>query len=130
MIDPAADLGWLSSHQSDKGKVRDHNEDALLDRPDLGLWAVADGMGGHSCGDLASRMIVESLAGVQPQGESLGEMVDDIDLRLQQVHLSLQQESRRRDGGIIGSTVEVLLAHAGHGIDLWAGDSRIYLYRR
>ena len=130
MIDPVSDLGWRSSHQSDKGKVRNHNEDALLDRPDLGLWAVADGMGGHSCGDLASRMIVESLAGVQPQGESLGEVVDAIDLRLQQVHLSLQQESRRRDGGIIGSTVAVLLAHAGHCIYLWAGDSRIYLYRR
>jgi protein phosphatase len=123
-------LTWRSSHQSDKGKVRSHNEDALLDRPDLGLWAVADGMGGHSAGDLASHMIVEALEGLQTQGESLGSLAGDIDHRLQQVNLRLQQESKRRGDGIIGSTVAVLLAHEEYCIYLWAGDSRIYLYRR
>lgn len=121
---------WRSAHQSDKGKVRSLNEDALLDRCDLGLWAVADGMGGHSSGDLASRMIVEALASLRPQDENLGSLVTDIDGRLQQVNLKLQQESQRRGGGIIGSTVAVLLAHEDYCTYLWAGDSRIYLYRR
>ncbi|MEJ2592467.1 MAG: hypothetical protein P8178_13920 [Candidatus Thiodiazotropha sp.] len=104
MNERTACLTWRSSHQSDKGKVRSHNEDALLDRPDLGLWAVADGMGGHSAGDLASHMIVEALEGLQTQGESLGSLAGDIDPRLQQVNLRLQQESKRRGDGIIGST--------------------------
>jgi len=123
-------FAWHSSHQSDRGKVRHLNEDALLDRPDLGLWVVADGMGGHSSGDLASRLIVESLETLQPQGESLGSLAGEVDRRLQQVNLRLQQESQRRGGGIIGSTVVLLLAHEGYCIYQWAGDSRIYLYRR
>ncbi len=125
-----AKLEWRSSHLSDKGKVRSLNEDALLDRPDLGLWVVADGMGGHSAGDLASRLIVEALESLQPDGESLGLLADEIDRRLQQVNRQLQLESQRRGGGIIGSTVAVLLAHQDYCLYAWAGDSRIYLYRR
>ncbi|MGD8909380.1 MAG: protein phosphatase 2C domain-containing protein [Chromatiales bacterium] len=121
---------WRSTHQSDRGKVRHLNEDALLDRPDLGLWIVADGMGGHSAGDLASQMIVEAMETLQPQGENLGNLASEIDRRLQRVNLQLQQESQRRDSGIIGSTVVVLLAHEDYCLYLWAGDSRIYLYRR
>jgi protein phosphatase len=121
---------WRSSHQSDKGKVRNLNEDALLDRPDLGLWAVADGMGGHTAGDLASRSIVKALETIQPKGESLGGLATEINHRLQQVNDRLLQESKRRGSGIIGSTVVVLLAHQGYCLYLWAGDSRLYLYRR
>ena len=44
------------------GKVRPYNEDALLEMSEAGLWVVADGMGGHSAGDIASQMLVDRIA--------------------------------------------------------------------
>ena len=48
---------------SDVGKKRDHNEDSYLVRGDVGLFAVADGMGGHQAGERASRMALDTLVG-------------------------------------------------------------------
>ncbi|MFM9886493.1 MAG: PP2C family protein-serine/threonine phosphatase, partial [Burkholderiales bacterium] len=44
---------WTSSSCSHRGRVRKINEDACLDQSERGMWAVADGMGGHACGELA-----------------------------------------------------------------------------
>ncbi|MCU7931110.1 MAG: protein phosphatase 2C domain-containing protein [Candidatus Thiodiazotropha sp. (ex Codakia rugifera)] len=120
---------WVSAHLTDKGKVRSINEDACLDRADLGIWAVADGMGGHAAGDLASGMIINALKSTNP-GDSLGSLASDVEQRLQQVNYQLLMESEKRGGEIIGSTVVTLLAYQGYCIYQWAGDSRIYLYRR
>jgi protein phosphatase len=122
-------LYWVSAHVTDKGKVRSINEDALLDRADLGIWVVADGMGGHAAGDMASGMIVNELKSLSP-GDSLSEMARDVEHRLQYVNQQLLLESQRRSGEIIGSTVVTLLTYQGYCIYQWAGDSRIYLYRR
>lgn len=122
-------LLWQSTHRSNKGLVRQINEDACLDRPEIGLWVVADGMGGHAAGDLASQAIVDALRSIEPS-ESLGLMADGVKQRLLEVNQELQLESKNRGGEIIGSTVVALLEHQGRCIYLWAGDSRIYLYRR
>jgi PPM family protein phosphatase len=67
MVVPSADsqpeVRWRSAALSDRGLRRDRNEDAFLHAPDAGIYAVADGMGGHAAGDVASRIAVETLAG-------------------------------------------------------------------
>ena len=50
-----------SEGASDPGKVRKLNEDSYLLKPDVGLWVVADGMGGHDAGDFASQTLVAEL---------------------------------------------------------------------
>src|SRR5207253_5745753 len=58
---------WRSAARTDPGKVRARNEDAFLACPEQGLWVVADGMGGHQGGDIASQLIVASLAELPSQ---------------------------------------------------------------
>ena len=62
---PANGFRFVSAHATDVGPVREHNEDAWLDRPEIGLWVVADGMGGHEAGDHASRSIVDLVGGIR-----------------------------------------------------------------
>ena len=59
---------FVSAALSVTGKVRRHNEDAILVRDEVGLWVVADGMGGHSAGDYASALIVERLGALSRSG--------------------------------------------------------------
>lgn len=110
------------------GLVREVNEDAFLDRPERGLWAVADGMGGHDAGDLASGMVVAALDGL-PSCMDLTTFVAAARERLQDVNRRLRVEAAMRDVSLIGSTVVALLACERYCAYLWAGDSRIYLYR-
>jgi serine/threonine-protein phosphatase Stp1 len=114
---------WSATHP---GARRPHNEDALMDRPDLGLWAVADGAGGHEAGALASRMIVEALGAIPP-GLSAAETLAEIRTRIDAVHAALLEEAARRGPDvIIASTAVVLCVRGTHFACLWAGDSRAY----
>lgn len=124
----ASKFRWTSASRSDVGLVRKINEDACLDVPARKMWAVADGMGGHSLGDFASRRVVETLLDM-PQLEGLVELAADARYRLQTVNRELRNEAALRSVRIIGSTVVALLADARHCAYLWAGDSRIYLCR-
>ncbi len=120
---------WLSHGISVVGKRRKINEDAFVERPDVGLWAVADGMGGHQAGDVASRAIVDALAALPATGD-LEEAVTNVESALQRVNADLLQLAAQSPGEIIGSTVVVLLVADHQGACVWAGDSRLYRYRQ
>ncbi|MFN6953738.1 MAG: PP2C family protein-serine/threonine phosphatase [Acetobacteraceae bacterium] len=114
---------------TDVGAVRTRNEDSLVCRDDAGLWAVADGAGGHGAGDVASQAVAEALSGL-PRQLSAAELLAQVRLRLDAVHAELQEQAAAAGPGrILASTVVVLLARGGHYAALWAGDSRIYLLR-
>jgi serine/threonine protein phosphatase PrpC len=115
------------------GLVRQRNEDAFLDRPDLGpgvgLWAVADGMGGHEAGDFASASIVTALEAIEPPSD-LGDAVEAAAAELEAVDGALRARAATLGpAAVIASTVVVLLANADEFACLWAGDSRLYRWR-
>lgn len=119
---------FLSVGRTHVGQVRTLNEDSLLNRPDIGLWAVADGMGGHANGDYASQLIAHSLDCIDSFGSAY-QFRDAVEHALKEANQSLRDHAAEQNGGIVGSTVVALLAHQGHYACLWAGDSRAYLYR-
>ncbi|HRD67833.1 MAG TPA: protein phosphatase 2C domain-containing protein [Candidatus Competibacter sp.] len=120
---------WSSAGRSHVGMVRAINEDACLVLPELGLWAVADGMGGHEAGDIASQMIVEALQQVLPPND-WQDFLNSVREQLRDVNHRLREESAQRyQHRTIGSTVAVLLIHDDQCACLWVGDSRIYRLR-
>ena len=113
---------------SDRGRVRQQNEDSVGAFPEFGLWVIADGMGGHAAGDVASRIIVEELGstGVPISAQDQRARVQE---RLARAHHRILSHSRDRGLGGAGSTVAALLLHGAELACVWAGDSRIYLMR-
>ncbi|HEY1996574.1 PP2C family protein-serine/threonine phosphatase [Paraburkholderia sp.] len=124
----ASQFRWESSTRSDTGRVREINEDACLAQPERGCWAVADGMGGHAVGDLASRVVIDELSRLPPS-HGIGRLLADARTSLLSANRQLREEAARRQVQRIGSTVVVLLARDCYCGYLWAGDSRLYLYR-
>ena len=118
---------WVSSAITDPGNVRTVNEDAILDSPKSGLWVVADGMGGHEAGEVASGAIVAGLSQIG-EIERPSEFVDAVEDRLVDVNRRLFAASSSQ-GKVMGSTVAAVLALPGHCLCMWAGDSRVYRLR-
>ena len=121
-------FSWRSASATSRGNVRGHNEDAVLERPDLGLWVVADGMGGHNAGDVASNMIVQALTGLARHASPSAQL-DEVEDRLRAVNEQLYRASLDNQAGMSGSTIVALLAFERHCLSLWAGDSRVYRSR-
>lgn len=121
-------LTWTSSACSDVGAVRELNEDAYLERPDIGLWLVADGMGGHFAGDVASQMVVSAMDGLE-RPRTLSKFAEAVEQRLMDTNTRLREYAEREETHTIGSTVVALLLHGEHAVCMWAGDSRMYRYR-
>jgi protein phosphatase len=110
------------------GKVRNRNEDSFLARPEAGIWAVADGMGGHESGDLASHTVIQALESIQPP-PSARDLLSLCEERIFDANARLNEIGRQRGGVIIGTTVTVLLAFDGYFACVWSGDSRMYMVR-
>ena len=110
--------------------VRRVNQDAFANLPEKCLWVVADGMGGHDHGDLASTEIIKALTQFEPE-ERIGTTVKKIYQQLKNVNYDLlEQAALTRDNAVIGSTVAILYAKQTSCVAIWSGDSRIYLFRR
>ena len=121
--------GVRSAGATDPGTVRHQNEDSHLLQDDIRLWAVADGLGGHGHGEVASRMVVDALNSVAPTA-TLNAAVESVNVALAGVNADL----RRGALGIgrderAGSTVVALAIRGGEWGVFWAGDSRAYMYR-
>lgn len=123
-------IAWTSAAATDVGSKRKINEDALLARPEAGLWVVADGMGGHAAGDVASNAVVHPLSQIE-RGESLPDFVEAVEDSLLLVNQQLRDYARNELGGrTVGSTVVSLILSQRTGVCLWAGDSRLYRLRQ
>ncbi len=122
---------FQSSHaQTHRGTVRKINEDAFLERPTQGIWVVADGMGGHAAGDVASQLVIDtilkSIELLSPAEINTSVLVQS----LKESNAMLQQMSKTQfSGKVAGSTVVVLLIKDDNYHLLWVGDSRGYLLR-
>jgi serine/threonine protein phosphatase PrpC len=109
--------------------VRATNQDAFIERPDLKLWAIADGMGGLSEGEMASRMVCDSLAD-GAVAATLDEQIEVAVTQLQRVNEHLRRAATRAVNPVqSGSTVVVLLIRGKECAVIWAGDSRAYRLR-
>lgn len=108
--------------KTDPGAVRALNEDSCLADPEIGLWLVADGMGGHRSGDVASRIVRDTVTERVRTGASLTEAIRSAHEKI------LEEAGEREDSEGMGSTiVAVRVNHADYEV-AWVGDSRAYLY--
>ena len=119
---------------TDTGRVRKNNEDAFLSLPRDGFFAVADGMGGGSAGEVASRMVVESLA-EHLEGsaeESPGERKCALLGALREANARVRSHAESNRFKSMGSTAVCLLLdpwNPARALLCHAGDSRAYCFR-
>ncbi|MGQ9424644.1 PP2C family protein-serine/threonine phosphatase [Gilvimarinus sp. F26214L] len=111
-----------SSAASDKGLIRRNNEDNYLSLPEHGLWLVADGMGGHEAGEVASAIVVETLQESARNGTGLVESIRSAHRAV----LEAVEEGRGAEG--MGSTIVALHSDGADFQVAWVGDSRAYLW--
>jgi serine/threonine protein phosphatase PrpC len=125
MARPTPPLTFQSASRSHAGARRMLNEDRVLDRDGARLWAIADGMGGHSAGDVAAARVIAALEGID-HGASGYAYLDDILAAVSSANAAIHGEQTLRGGQTSGATLVALVAHEGHYACLWAGDSRAY----
>ncbi|MBC3949934.1 PP2C family protein-serine/threonine phosphatase [Pseudomonas folii] len=121
-------ITYKSACYSHVGMVRKINEDASLELTENGLWAVADGMGGHAAGDYVSSLIVDSLRGI-PVSQDLSLYTRELRSRMAEVNATVREETKTRGVSMMGSTLVLLAVRQDEGVCLWAGDSRLYRLR-
>lgn len=120
-------LEFLAAGITDIGAVRSTNQDAIGLFPETQIWVVADGMGGHAHGELASRAIIEAVAAIEPA--PLSARTQRFQSAMQTVNNNLKTRARELGGQVMGSTVVGCLVEEHMAAVVWAGDSRAYRLR-
>src|ERR1700709_144791 len=117
---------WRTWALTDVGTVPTNNEDSYICRPEIGLWMVADGAGGHDHGEVASRMLASALnapsdlARADPIATIRGSVFPPHQQRRARANAEAAHAGRPV---IIASAIVVFLASGPHYACLWAGDS-------
>jgi serine/threonine protein phosphatase PrpC len=112
-----------TASRSHVGTVRTLNEDRLLALEEIGLWAIADGMGGHHNGEIAAQMVVDEVARAQPC--SAAELRSAV-FRANDALRALERDFGQQPSG---STMVALLLGGEHYECLWTGDSEVWRFR-
>jgi serine/threonine protein phosphatase PrpC len=122
-------MGFECASRTDVGLKRKINEDSVFADPERGLWVVADGMGGHEAGEIASAMVTDALRNLPPC-DDLDELASEAVAAIQRVNRELIDLARASDRQqTIGTTVVGLAIANGAYRCFWMGDSRAYLFR-
>ena len=123
-------IEWSSCARTHVGRKRKINQDAFVNYPDKCLWVVADGIGGHKDGGIASNKITAAFKQFEPE-KTIGATVKKIHQQLDIVNNELIKRAALTEiDSIIASTVVILYASHQHCVVAWSGDSRIYIFRR
>ncbi len=109
-------------HLSHVGLRREHNEDTYYADSELGLWLVADGMGGHEFGEVASALARDAVVREVKAGKPLGEAIRSADEEI------IRQSRRRAESLPMGTTMVALRVNTNKFELAWVGDSRAYLW--
>jgi protein phosphatase len=158
---PAKQLRLFSASGTDPGLVRNSNEDTVLDYvrapklgEPLGLMIVADGMGGHQAGEVASKLAVETIFEVMqsylkrndaqdtipamrmddspfPDGQA-NYLATRLQSAIQRANLAIHQYANDHpvEAGNLGTTVACVMIKGNHAVIANVGDSRVYLMRK
>ena len=136
-------MKFLSMSLTDKGLVRKNNEDHLLEMPEIGLFAVADGMGGELYGEVASETAINALRDfvtenravidafqMNSSAENKVQVLDMLADALRNANAKVFKEADKRDiDGKMGTTLTALLVIDSSGFMVHTGDSRLYMIR-
>ncbi|MFC4727032.1 PP2C family protein-serine/threonine phosphatase [Coralloluteibacterium thermophilus] len=109
-------------HLSHVGLRRDLNEDTYYGDIELGLWLVADGMGGHESGEIASAMAREAVVREVRAGAGLADAIRRADEEI------LAHSRARAQALPMGTTVAAVRIVGNRFETVWVGDSRVYLW--
>ena len=110
-------------HLTHVGLRRELNEDTYYGDSELGLWLVADGMGGHEYGEVAAAMAREIIVNEVRAGSDLSRTIKVADEEI------IRCSKRRGDSLPMGTTVVAARIHGNQFEVAWVGDSRVYLWR-
>lgn len=121
-------LSPVAAGRTDQGPVRDHNEDAFAINPGARIFAVADGMGGHSRGDYAAALMTRAIAEAPALPDPRAQLQDLVS-RTEAVNGQLKSEAAAAGASAIGCTLSALLVAGEFALFAWIGDSRGYHLR-